>query len=373
MKNFFTNPFTILCIYVAVAIFVALQAYYSHAYNNFLIFQHAVYHFFGHQNPYIEYPKEYFDLFLYNPSFCVFFIPFAYLPTQIGLVLWVVTTAVVYWGAIWFLPISKNNRVLIAYLVLPDFFTSISYIQTNTLLAAFILFAFAFLERERFFKAGIFPALGFFIKGYGGIGGVFFLLKKPSVASFGYAILWGIILGALPLLFYTFSDFVLIYQQWIACLIADHKVNVGTSVMGLIQKTIYSQVPVVWIQLIAIGCFLASVLILMITKKYEAIKYDFLAYTLIWVVIFNQASESSTIIIASTGGMVWFFNTQKSRLNIFLFVWFMLMTVMASSDILGPVYRRFVFDYSLKVLPCLLIWLRIQATILGTLYKSNQK
>jgi len=372
LKKLFFHPLCHLAVYILIAIFVAIQAYNSSAYNNFTIFQHAVYHFFAHQNPYLEYPKAYLDLFLYNPSFCIFFIPFAYLPTYTGLILWVVFISVVYWAAVWSLPVAEKSKVFIIYLVLPDFITSIQYIQTNTLLAAFILLAFSFLERAHFFKAAIFPPLGFFLKGYGGVSGVFFLLKKPSIKSFSFLAIWGVIIGGLPLLFYSWADFVLVYQQWIESLVKDYKVNTGTSVMGLIQKTVYADVPVKWIQLTGVVCFLGSVIILLITQKYEQVKYDFLAYTMIWVVIFNQASESATIIIASTGGFMWFIKTQMTRLNIALFVLFMLMTVMASSDIFGPYYRSFVFHYTLKILPCLLIWLRIQYTIIRTLRKIRE-
>lgn len=363
-----TNPFFVFGVYALVAVFIALQAYNAKEINNFIIFQHSVFHFFGHQNPYLLYPAKYHDLFLYNPSFCVFFIPFAYLPLPAGVVLWVVFTALVYVWAIWSLPVSNNVKAFVAYLVLPDVVTSLQYIQTNTLLAGFILFSFAMLERERFWKASAFPPLGFFIKGYGGVSGVFFLLKKPRLLTFVYLGLWGVALGALPLVFYSFADFATLYQQWFTSLRDDYKVNTGLSVMGLVRTLVYPEASITGIQLAGVVCFLVSLLVLLFTGGYERVKYGYLGYVLIWVVIFNQASESATVVIASTGGFMWFIGTKRTRFDIALFVLFILMTVWASSDIFGNAYRQFVIRNYLKVLPCLLIWLKVQADILALLW-----
>ncbi len=366
--NIIIHPLCVFGIYALVAIFIALQAYNAKEINNFIIFQHSVFHFFEHQNPYLLYPAKYHDLFLYNPSFCIFFLPFAYLPLPAGVVLWVVCTALVYVWAIWTLPISNYTKAFVAYLVLPDVITSLQYLQTNTLLAGFILLSFSMLERERYFKASIFPPLGFFIKGYGGVSGVFFLLKKPTLTTFVYLGIWGVLLGCLPLLFYSFADFTKIYMQWFSSLSEDYKVNTGMSVMGLVRATVYAEASIVGVQLVGVACFAVSLLVLLFTQGYERVKYSYLGYVLIWVVIFNQASESATIIIASTGGFMWFIGTKRTRFDIALFVLFMLMTVLASSDILGNAYRQFVIKYSLKVLPCLLIWLKVQIDILSLLW-----
>jgi hypothetical protein len=179
---------------------------------------------------------------------------------------------------------------------------------------------------------------------------------------------WGLALGALPLLFYSLADFAKIYEQWFTSLREDYKVNMGLSVMGLVRTTVYPEASITGIQLAGVACFLVSLLVLLFTKGYERVKYGYLGYVMIWVVIFNQASESATVIIASTGGFMWFIGTKRTRFDIALFIFFILMTVWASSDIFGNAYRQFVIRNNLKALPCLLIWLKVQFDILALLW-----
>lgn len=353
----------ILGLYILIGLIAGVQRYMLGAdrYNNFTIFQHSVFHFFGHLNPYPAYPAEYNDVFLYNPTFIILFIPFAYLPTFIGVVLWAVCTTVVYFFGVNTLPLSPKSRVFLFYLIIPELLTSLANLQTNPLIAAFIVLSFTLLEKQQDAKASIFPPLSFFIKGYGAIAGVFFLLKNPKPKVFAYLSLSFLILGTLPLIFYTWEEFILLYQQWFVSLRDDYSINTGLSLMGIIRGLIYSDASIPFIQAVGVLCFLATLSSVMYRKNYEVVKFQFLAYVMIWVIIFNQAAESPTYIIAATGAFVWYLQSHKTRLDISLFVLFMILTVFSSSDFCPKyIHETFIVPYSLKALPCVLIWLKLQ-------------
>jgi Glycosyltransferase family 87 len=255
--------------------------------------------------------------------------------------------------------------LFILYLMIPEIVTSHGNFQTNPLIASFCIFTVVYLEKESFQKAAIFPSLNFFIKGYGGIAGVFFLLQNPKLKHFIYLIITGLAFWMLPLFYYNFHDFIQLNQQWITSLSEDYDRNMGISVMGMLQTMAYSGISKTMIQ--GIGALIFAILLFTIIyrKNYNEYRYPFLAYVLIWVIIFNHAAESSTYFIASTGVFIWFVNAGKNWLNIALFVLFYVVTVMSPSDLFPALIRKnYIAPYSLKTLPCLLIWLKINIQII---------
>jgi hypothetical protein len=361
----FKNLYFIYGLYILIAIEIGIQKFLLGSHNNFNIYQHCVYHFFDHVNLYITYPKEYFDLFLYNPSFVFIFLPFAYLPSILGAVLWSIFTVSVYFLAIKSLPFPERSRLFIFYLIIPELITALTNYQTNPLIAAFTVLAMTSLENERYGLASVFPALNFYIKGYGGIAGIFFFLKKPRIKTFIYIAVSFILIGALPLLFYTFSEFKTLYAQWFESLGSDYVVNTGVSVMAFIKSVIYKDISIPAVQIAGASVFMMVFFIILFRKNYEDVKYYFLASVLIFMIIFNQAAESSGYIIASTGAFIWYVNSRKTWLDLLLFILFYVLTVMSPSD-LFPKYLRvnYVTPYALKALPCVLIWIKIQVRLI---------
>lgn len=353
----------ILGLYALIGLITGIQRYLlgPEHYNNFLIFQHSVFHFFDHLNPYPEYPKEYSDVFLYNPTFIVLFIPFAYLPLYLGMPLWPMFTAVVFYLGVNTLDLPQKSKVFLFYLIIPELITSIANLQTNPLIAAFTVLAFTLLERQRYDRAAIFPSLSFFIKGYGAVSGVFFLLKNPKFKTFFYLGAAFVVLGLLPLLFYSWADFLTLYQQWFVSLRDDYSVNTGLSAMGVVRSLIYAEASIPLIQAVGAVAFLATVGLVLYKRNYDEIKYPLLAYVMIWMIIFNQAAESPTYIIAATGAFIWYLTSARSRVDMALFFLFMVLTVFSSSDLFPrSLAKAYVIPYNLKALPCILIWLKIQ-------------
>lgn len=363
---------TITLLFLVVIIIVPIQHYFLTSYNNYTIFQHSSFHFFQKVNLYLEYPKEYYDVFLYNPTFSILFAPIAYLPTFLGMFIWVDLIAGGYYYAVRLLPLDKKSNLFILYFTFIELITSVQNLQTNSLIAAGILFTFIFLEKKSTLKSSLFVNLGFFIKGYGAVSGAFYLLKTPRIKSLIHLLIWFLVLGCLPLLFYTPDQFILLYKQWFVSLSNDHDSNIGLSVMAFMAKVFSYHGPVYYTQFFAVLLLLGTMIFIAVKKSYEEIKFLFLAYIMIWVVIFNQAAESSTYIIASTGVAIWYVNSKRTTLDKILIIITFILTVISPSDLFPAFLKKnFVDPYKLKVLGPMLIFIKIQVYLIYTYVKSG--
>jgi hypothetical protein len=360
------KDYTFISILLALVILIVpVQQYLKSSYNNYIIFQNSSFHFFQKINLYLEYPKEYFDVYLYNPTFSILFTPIAYLPTLIGMYLWVALTIVIFYFAVRNLPLDKKSILFIFYFTFLELITSVQNLQSNLIITAGILFAFIFLERKSSFKSSFFVNLGFFIKAYGAISGALFILKKPNINNFFYLLFWFLILFSLPLLFYSPAEFVVLYKQWIACLIKDHGTELGLSVMNFMAKVFHYYGPAYFTQLAGLLMMLITMALIAVKKNYDDVKFFFLAYIMIFVIIFNHASESATYIVASTGVAIWYVNSKKTVLDKILIITTFVLTVLSPSDLFPSYIRKhFIKPYKLKVLGPMLIFIRIQILLI---------
>jgi hypothetical protein len=367
------NKYTLITVlYATYILILPFQHYFLNKYHNYTIFQYSSFHFFQKLNLYVEYPKAYTDVFLYNPTFPVLFAPIAYLPTILGIFIWGILITGLYYYAIRLLPFDKKSILFILYFTFLELITSVQNLQTNSLIAASILFAFIFLERKSTLKSAFFVNLGFFIKAYGAVSGTFYILKNPRIKSLLQLLLWFSILAGLPLLYYSPGQFIILYKQWFESLSADHSINLGLSVMSFMAAVFNYQGPVYITQIFGIIILLVTMLLIALKKSYEEDKFFFMAYIMIWVIIFNHTSESSTYIIASTGAAIWYVNSKKTTLDKLLIITTFILTVLSPSDIF-PAYLRtnFVKPYSLKVLGPMLIFIKIQISLVLNYVKSG--
>ena len=312
---------------------------------------------------YLEYPGIQHDLFLYNPTFALLFAPVAFLPTLIGLLLWEIFVVSVYFLSIYLMPIERKDKIFVYYFVLIVLVPCVQHCQTNPLLIAFILFSFIYLERGQYAKSALFPCLGFFIKVYGAISGVFFLLKKPELRTFLFMALWFVMLLMLPLIWYSPKGLIVLYEQWKISMQLDYSSNQGTSIMGFINSVTNWNVPVLPVQVTGILMLLFTIGWISVKKNYENFKYEVLAYISIWVLIFNQASEPNTYIISITGIAIWFTQSSKSKIEKVLIIFVFIFSVLSTSDFFPRIIRNtFVYPYNIKAVgPILvLIWIQIK-------------
>ena len=80
---------------------------------------------------------------------------------------------------------------------------------------------------------------------------------------------------------------------------------------------------------------------------------------MIGVVIFSSSAESSTFVIAVTGIGIWYViqDDSKKKWNTALLIFVILLTSLSPTDLFPPYVREhFILPYSLKALPCFIVW-----------------
>jgi Glycosyltransferase family 87 len=372
IQNYLSQPKVIFAIYMVIGAVTGVQKYLNDSYNNFKIFRLAFPHLLNRQNLHLEYPENYYDIFLYHPTFSVFFAPFTYLPIPLSMALWNMLSTFLIYKAVNNTPLSTKAKIFVWWFVLVELITALQNMQTNPAIAALIVLAFTYFEKRQLWHGAFAAALGFFIKGYGGIAAASILLFKKdfwkNTCVYGINFLF---LSILPAFFIGFNDLPRIYTEWFECLAADHKVNLGISLIGMLHGFGGTFLPPIYIQLFGVVCLLAF-LAYVFFKKTTLVEARLLtlAYLLMWVILFNHAAESNTHIISIMGVAIWYVVVPKSRFTLGLLVFAFILTELSPSDVF-PRYIRthYVQPYALKALPIFLIWLRLHWDIITDNYR----
>jgi len=370
LYSFISNKKAIVLVFFVFTVAVSIQALLLSLktqsesgvvyYNNYQIFKNSFYHFIEHKDLYLAYPLEYWDLFKYSPTFSVLFGIFAIFPDWIGLTLWNLVNVFVLLFSVYYLPkLTSLQKGLILLVCLIELLTSLQNQQSNALIAGLLVFSFGSLERRNYLAATFYIAFSVFIKLFGLVAVILFLFypKKWKLAL--YSLLWTIVLFAVPLLFTDFQHYIYLLTSWKNMLANDLSISYGYSVLGWLHS--WFGLDDIKLLALFIGLIILLLPFLRI-KQYSnpLFRYLTLSSILIWVVIFNHKAESPTYIIAMLGVAIWFIISRKSTLNIILFSFAFLLTSLSPTDIFPrSVLNEWVIPYSLKAVPCILIWLKI--------------
>ena len=337
--------------------------------NNYLIFKNVFWHTLHQTNLYLEYPTEYFDANHYGPFFSIIIAPFAQLPTNIGCFMWSLLNIAFLFYAIRKLPISYKNQNTILLISTIEMMTSVQNTQSNPAIAAGIIFTLLCVRNEKDFWAAFFIVAGFYIKLYGIVGIAFFCFSKHKVKFILSFIFWLTSLFFLPMIISSPSFIIQSYHDWYNSLV--HK-NIANSVstmqnqcvMGLFGH-IFNIKNLTLPVLIPAAFLYALPLLRKIQLQSSAFMFSYLAFALIGVVIFSSSAESGTYIIAITGVGIWFTLQNKRTLYVLLLIFTLIITSLSSTD-LFPEYIKVhaIRPYSLKALPCFLIWLILAKQLL---------
>ncbi|GAB2555467.1 glycosyltransferase family 87 protein [Spirosoma aerophilum] len=366
MLSFFRKPIFsdfrfIIGIYGLLALFVSIRTLIDQDSNNYRIFYYSLDHLIAGKNLYLLYPAEYTDHYHYAPTFAALFAPIFALPFSVGLFLWHLLFTAVWVYAIYRMPLTHSQKVFAYWFSMQELFTSLVNSQTNPLIAALSLFAFLSFEKRQPFWAAFFIIVGFNIKIYSLVAAALFLLYPQKLRFLAYMVLWGVLLGVLPLLFTSPAQLVWQYENWVSQLLlkADYDKWANTSIHKLVHLVISPDISTSAI--IGAGVVLFCTVYIHIRKfKERGFQMLLLASTLIFQVIFNPVAESPTYIIAVTGVVIWWFYSPQTWLDKALLISCLVLTILSPSDIF-PRYLRelLVKPYALKALPCVLIWFRL--------------
>jgi len=329
-------------------------------YNNFVIFQRSFYHLVEGKNLYVPYRNEQIDLYKYSPTFALMFGVLAWMPDWLGLGLWNLMNTLALICGIWLLPVpTLKKKGLILLLALLDMLISLQNSQSNVLVAGLLICGFGLLEKKRYFTAMLCILMTFYIKIFGIAALLLVFLYPEKWKILKNAVLAFLVLGILPLPLMGTGRFITAYLQYFDLLKMDQSVSYGLSVMGVLKSWFNLDAPKTLVLLAG-----TILLLLPLIKRKEFSHYRFrlmfLASVLVWIIIFNHKAESPAFIIATSGIYIMVLSFRPGVAGNVFAVLVFLFTSLSASDIF-PVSLRdgFFVPYTIKVVPCILMWGRI--------------
>jgi hypothetical protein len=328
--------------------------------NNFRIFRAASRHLLAGLDLYAAYPAEHIDFYKYSPTFALLFTPFAFLPFAPAMLLWNALNAGALYVAIR-LVLPRRPATVARAIVFLDMLGSLQNVQSNSLVAALMVFTFAAYERHHTALGSLAAITGTYVKLFP-IAGVSFAIFHPRKLRVAIAVVLGLVLFAvLPLLVTSPDGLLAQYASWRAIQATD-SLNRGFTVMRMIELTTHAGLPNWPIQLAGVLILLAPVVV----QRWRWHDWDlrrlYLCSVLVFCVIFNHQAESPTFVIALTGVAIWFASIPRpSRWEWAMLGFVVVFTILASSDLMPRSIQRDFFDrYRFKTVPLIVVWIELQ-------------
>ena len=329
--------------------------------NNFRIFRAASRHLMAGSDLYAAYPAEHFDFYKYSPTFALLFAPFAYLPFAPSMLVWNALNAGALYVAIG-LVLPRRAATFARAIVFLDMLGSLQNVQSNALVAALIVFAFAAYERHHTALGSLAAIAGAYVKLFpiAAVSFAIFHARKVRVAVAAGA--GALVFALLPLLVTSPERLLAQYASWRAIQRVDAAASRGFSVMRVIEQLFSTRIPNWPIQLAGVLLLLAPVVVQRWRWHDWTLRRLYLCSVLVFCVIFNHQAESPTFVIAITGVAIWFTAIERpSRGEWALLGFIVLCTILASSDLMPRAIQRDFFDrYRFKTVPLIVLWVELQ-------------
>lgn len=336
--------------------------------NNFLIYRGVYEHSVQQVNLYLNYPAEYADSNHYGPLFSLLIAPFAWLPVSIGCVLWCLTNAWVLFYAIRRLNLPTKQFYAVLLIACVELMTATHSVQFNPMLTGSMLLAYSSVKENKIIFATFLIAAGFLIKLYSIIGLVLFLFTDKK-KLFAFSLIgWLLVFFALPMLISSPGFIIQSYKDWFQSLIEKNGTNIDISIAsgmqdisveGIVRRVFNIQTLPNYI--ITVPAALLLLVPLLRYKQFFEKTFTLTYYCMLMVavVIFSSSAESPTYIIAVTGIAVWFaIHTPLNKIQTLLLLFLFLFTILSPTDLFPKTIRDgFFIKFSMKALPCFIIWL----------------
>ena len=329
--------------------------------NNFRIFRAASRHLMAGSDLYAAYPAEHFDFYKYSPTFALLFAPFAYLPFAPSMLVWNALNAGALYVAIG-LVLPRRAATFARAIVFLDMLGSLQNVQSNALVAALIVFAFAAYERHHTALGSLAAIAGAYVKLFP-IAAVSFAIFHARKVRVAVAVVAGaLVFALLPLLVTSPERLLAQYASWRAIQGVDAAASRGFTVMRVIEQLFSTRIPNWPIQLAGVLLLLAPVVVQRRRWHDWTLRRLYLCSVLVFCVIFNHQAESPTFVIAITGVAIWFASIERpSRGEWALLGFIVLCTILASSDLMPRAIQRDFFDrYRFKTVPLIVLWIELQ-------------
>lgn len=336
------------------------------AYNNFLIFKWSGFNLMNELPLYISNDPLHYDLFKYSPTCALAFLPFNWFPTTIGLFLWnLINMLLPLWALHQIIGLRTKTRNILALFLLAEGVTSLLNSQSNGLVLGLLMMSIGAFQREKTGKAVFLILASGFIKIFGWIFFLMFLIRPKSIPkAMLYGVFYSLVLMAIPLLFVSRDYLISEYRWWFVLLGQDSNTYLKLSFMGWLQSWFGFVPPKNMLLFIAL---LLQIIPLWWRIKRESSARSITNFSLlygssllVWVVLFNHMSESATYIIA-IGGIALFFSADDNpidRMTILILLMVFLLTILGPTDIYPRAIRYWIVETAqLKAFPVLVAYL----------------
>ena len=347
----------LFCITAAVATAVCV----ARVCNNFLIFRSAYDHLLTGADMYALHPREHLDLFKYSPTFALAFAPFRALSYAPALLAWNLLNVLLIYAGLR-LVLDAPERLPALQLTAIGLVTTLDGTQSNGLVAATILLAFAALERKRLGLAATAIASGIMIKIFPAAALALAAPRHDRVKfAFVFAGVFALMVAA-PLMVTSLPTLIDQYRSWYAMGAVD-ALDRGASVMRLLHVIFGYDGPNWPVQL-------AGTLILLLPLargQWSDARHRklFLASLLVYAVIFNHKAEQPSFVIALVGVAVWYALRSRSVLRDVLAGTVILATVPMFLAVAIPWLPGGITPALLMTsAACTAVWVGIQAELL---------
>ncbi|MGN7864099.1 glycosyltransferase family 87 protein [Chryseobacterium sp.] len=375
------NPKYIFGVYLIISVVTAISKYLrgDYAINNYLIFKNVFFNTLHQKNLFIHYPDLYFDLNHYGVFFSALIAPFAMMPDWLGISLWNIANTFIFIYGVYKLPFSDAKKAIFGLLCLQEYITAALSLQFNVALTGLLLLSAVYIYERKEVKSVTAILIGIFVKIYGIVGLTqFFFIKNKTkfiLSGIGIAILFFV----LPMAYSSPQFVIQCYSDWFQSIVEKNNENqvLGNmqdiSLMGFVRRVL-GDASISNLVFLAGGLPLFALPYIRIKQyKHYAFQLMILASTLLFLVLFSSSSESPTYIIAVVGVLIWFFlQKERTPLIIGLLVFVIIFTCFSTSDLFPKfVKENYIIKYSLKAVPCIVIWLRVTYELLTKDFEKN--
>ncbi|RLJ32467.1 uncharacterized protein DUF2029 [Chryseobacterium sp. 7] len=375
------NPKYIFGVYLIISVVTAISKYLrgDYAINNYLIFKNVFFNTLHQKNLFIHYPDLYFDLNHYGVFFSALIAPFAMMPDWLGISLWNIANTFIFIYGIYKLPFSDSKKAIFGLLCLQEYITAALSLQFNVALTGLLLLSAVYIYERKEVKSVTAILIGIFVKIYGivGLTQFFFIKNKTKFILSGVAI--AVLFFVLPMAYSSPQFVIQCYTDWFQSIVEKNNENqvLGNmqdiSLMGFVRRVL-GDASISNLVFLAGGLPLFALPYIRIKQyKHYAFQLMILASTLLFLVLFSSSSESPTYIIAVVGVLIWFFlQKERTPLIIGLLVFVIIFTCFSTSDLFPKfVKENYIIKYSLKAVPCIVIWLRVTYELLTKDFEKN--
>jgi len=343
----------LLLIYVSAALVVTIQRGVFAFPNGFATFRASLWNLLANNDLYVLRLDQARDYFKYSPSFALLFAPFAVLPFVLGLFFWNAVNAMAIFFALRFL-LRREQWALAQALVAIPALRSLQSSQSNDLVAALIIVAFVSLEHGWLWRGGMAIALGTITKIFPAIAVIFALPRKDRARAILITIFLTSILVALPLLVIPPGALAAQYQSW-AALERREASLVGSSMMQL-----FRDVGLTWpawpVQLIGFAIVLGVLLLRMREWGDRNLRLQFLAFVMVFCVVFNHRAERQSAVIALGGMVIWYLASPRQawRTAVFAIIYF--LVAVTGSDVVPDAIKSVLPAQLRFSIPLAVLW-----------------